>query len=376
MEFGQCPLEKMVMKDYEALRNFYKGKKVLVTGHTGFKGSWLSIWLHSMGAEVIGYALDPYSSRDNYILSGIGSKMVDLRGDIRDLNELKNVMSTYQPEIVFHLAAQPLVRLSYEIPAETYAVNVMGSINVLEVVKVTSSVKVAVMITTDKCYENKEQIWGYRESDPLGGYDPYSSSKAACEIAIASWRNSFFNPNDFQKHGKSIVSVRAGNVIGGGDWALDRIIPDCVKALEAGATIDIRSPKAIRPWQHVLEPLSGYLHAAKMAHENPGKYCEAWNFGPKQDSIATVWEVAQMVVDNYGSGELRDVSDPQNLHEAGLLMLDISKAKFRLKWQPVLNIKETVALTVDWYKNYKTREVYDLCLEQIRYFETLINERS
>jgi CDP-glucose 4,6-dehydratase len=366
----------MVMRNITTFKDFYKGKKVLVTGHTGFKGSWLAIWLHSMGANVIGYALNPYSERDNFVLSDIGSKMVDLRGDIRDVNKLKEVMSVYQPEIVFHLAAQPLVRLSYEIPAETYEVNVMGSINVLEAIKVTPSVKVAVMITTDKCYENKEHIWGYRESDSMGGYDPYSSSKAACEIAIASWRRSFFNPNDFQKHGKSIISVRAGNVIGGGDWALDRIIPDCIKALENNLIIDIRSPKAIRPWEHVLEPLSGYLQVAKMAYESPGEYCEAWNFGPKSDSIATVWDVAQMVVDNYGSGELRDVSDPKNVHEASLLMLDISKARFKLMWQPVLNIKETVSITVDWYKRYKSEQVYDLCLEQIAYFEELINKRA
>ena len=356
------------------MHEFYKNKTVLVTGHTGFKGSWLSIWLQSMGAQVVGYALDPVTERDNFVLSGIGSKVTDLRGDIRDKEELKRVMATYQPEIVFHLAAQALVRLSYEIPVDTYEVNMLGTINVLEAVKATPSVRVAMMITTDKCYENKEQIWGYRENEPLGGYDPYSSSKAACEIAIASWRNSFFNPNDHQKHGKAIVSMRAGNVVGGGDWAQDRIVPDCIKALESNQAVEIRSPKAIRPWQHVLEPLSGYLLLAQKAYEEPAIYAEAWNFGPKSDSVATVWDVAQQVVSAYGSGKLTDASDQQTVHEARLLMLDISKAKFRLKWEPTLNIDETVRLTVDWYKRYKSEPVYELCMEQIRYYENRMNK--
>ena len=248
----------------DIFNGFYHGKRVLVTGHTGFKGSWLSIWLHELGAEVIGIAQDPYSEQDNYVLSGIGRKITaDLRADIRDGEQLKSLFRTWQPDIVFHLAAQPLVRLSYEIPVDTYETNVMGTIHVLEAIRATDSVKVGVMITTDKCYENKEQIWGYRENEPMGGYDPYSSSKGAAEIAIASWRRSFFNPDDYARHGKSIASVRAGNVIGGGDWALDRIIPDCIRALESGNPIEIRSPRAIRPWQHVLEPLSGYLLLAQ-----------------------------------------------------------------------------------------------------------------
>jgi len=228
------------------------------------------------------------------------------------------------------------------------------------------------MITTDKCYDNKEQIWGYRENEPMGGYDPYSSSKGAVEIAIASWRHSFFNPEQYEDHGKSIASVRAGNVIGGGDWALDRIIPDCIKALEAGKSIDIRSPKAIRPWQHVLEPLSGYMLLASKMWNEPTNYCEGWNFGPHTESIATVWDVAKKVVANYGSGELCDLSVPIQgsgvLHEANLLMLDISKAKFQLGWEPRLNIGKTVELTVDWYKRYLTEEVYKVCLDQIEKF--------
>lgn len=350
----------------DIFNNFYKGKRVLVTGHTGFKGSWMCIWLKELGAEVAGIGLEPYSEKDNFVLSGIGYKLkADIRADIRDGERMKEIFNEFQPEIVFHLAAQPLVRLSYDIPVETYETNVMGTINILEAIRATKSVKVGVMITTDKCYENKEQIWGYRENEPMGGYDPYSSSKGAAEIAISSWRRSFFNPKDYEKHGKSIASVRAGNVIGGGDWALDRIIPDCIRALEAGIPIDIRSPKAIRPWQHVLEPIGGYLLLAKKMWENPTEYCEGWNFGPRAESISTVWEVAQRVVKDYGSGELRDLSDPNALHEAKLLMLDISKAKFRLGWEPRMNIDQTVALTTDWYKDYKNVPVYDLCVRQI-----------
>ncbi len=350
----------------DIFQDFYKGKRVLLTGHTGFKGSWLAIWLHQLGAEVVGVGLDPFTERDNFVFSGIGSKIkADIRADIRDGERMKAIFHEYQPEIVFHLAAQPLVRLSYDIPVDTYETNVMGTIHVMEAIRATDSVKVGIMITTDKCYENKEQIWGYRENEPMGGYDPYSSSKGAAEIAISSWRRSFFNPEQYSKHGKSIASVRAGNVIGGGDWALDRIIPDCIKALEAGQSIDIRSPKAVRPWQHVLEPLSAYMLLAQKMWDEPTKYCEGWNFGPRAESITTVWEVAEKVIANYGSGQLNDLSDPNALHEAKLLMLDISKAKFQLGWEPRMNIDQTIALTVDWYNKYQTMNVYELCINQI-----------
>lgn len=346
---------------------FYKGKRVLVTGHTGFKGSWLSIWLHELGAEVVGVSKDPFTERDNFVLSGIGNKIkADIRADIRDGNKMKEIFAEYQPEIVFHLAAQPLVRLSYDIPVETYETNVMGTINIMEAIRSTNSVKVGVMITTDKCYENKEQIWGYRENEPMGGYDPYSSSKGAAEIAISSWRRSFFNPADYgKKHHVSLASVRAGNVIGGGDWALDRIIPDCIKAIEAGEPIAIRNKKAVRPWQHVLEPLSGYMLLAQKMWDEPTKYCEGWNFGPRAESISTVWEVASKLIANYGKGELKDMSDPNAVHEANLLMLDISKAKFKLGWEPRMNIDECMALVADWYKRYKIEDVYNLCIEEI-----------
>lgn len=348
----------------------FKGKRVLVTGHTGFKGSWLSIWLHELGAEVVGVGLEPYSQKDNYVLSGIGNKIyADLRADIRDGQKMKDIFAKYQPEIVFHLAAQPLVRLSYEIPVETFETNVMGSINIMEAVRVTDSVKVVVMITTDKCYENKEQIWGYRENEPMGGYDPYSSSKGAAEIAINSWRRSFFNPANYgKKHHVSIASVRAGNVVGGGDWAKDRIVPDCIRALEANQPIEIRSPKAIRPWQHVLEPLGGYLLLASKMLREPTKYCEGWNFGPRTESITSVWDVATLLTKYYGCGELKDVSDPNALHEAILLMLDISKAKFLLGWEPRTDIGQCCQLVADWYKRYQQEDVYNLCVEQINTF--------
>ena len=350
--------------------NFYHGKKVLVTGHTGFKGSWLCIWLKELGAEVVGVGLEPYSAKDNFVLSGIGNKIkADIRADIRNLKRMKEIFADCQPEIVFHLAAQPLVRLSYEIPVETYETNVMGTVNVMEAIRATDSVKVGVMITTDKCYDNKEQLAGYKEDDPFGGYDPYSSSKGACEIAIQSWRRSFFNPKEYGKtHHVCLASVRAGNVIGGGDWAKDRIIPDCIRALEEGKPIEIRSPKAVRPWEHVLEPLSGYMLLAKKMWGNPTEYCEGWNFGPEQDSVLTVWEVASAIVENFGKGKLLDVSNTDSVHEANLLMLNIDKAKTRLGWRPRLNAKQCAVLTSDWYKRYRNEDVYGICVNEIEQF--------
>lgn len=347
----------------------FKGKKVIVTGHTGFKGSWLSIWLKELGAEVVGIGLDPLTKRDNFILSNIGLKIkADIRADIRDGAIMKEIFKEYQPEIVFHLAAQPIVRLSYDIPVETYQTNVMGTINIMEAIRATDSVKVGVMITTDKCYENKEQIWGYRENEPLGGYDPYSSSKGAAEIAIASWRRSFFNPKDYDKHGKSIASVRAGNVIGGGDWALDRIIPDCIRAIEGNKPIEIRSPQAIRPWQHVLEPLYGYLLLAKNMLDNPTKYCEGWNFGPKMESIVPVIKVVEILSNYFPNIQIKDVSNANNVHEANLLMLDISKAYYKLGWSPKMNIQQCIKFVAEWYKTYRNCDVYNLCVNQIHEF--------
>ena len=348
--------------------NVYNGKTVLVTGHTGFKGSWLSIWLKELGANVVGYALDPYTEKDNFILTNLKDRVVDIRGDIRDKEHLKKVFEEYKPEFVFHLAAQPLVRLSYEQPIETYEVNVIGTINVLECIRETDETRIGIMITTDKCYENREQVWGYREKDALGGYDPYSSSKGAAEIAINSWRNSYFNSKDYEKHKKSIASVRAGNVIGGGDWALDRIIPDCIRALEKNEKIKIRNPKAIRPWEHVLEPLSGYLLLGQKMYEEENKYSQAWNFGPELDSIVPVWEIGEKVIKYYGNGELEDISNPDELHEAKLLSLDISKARFNLGWKPTWNTEVAIEKTIEWYKKYKEGNIYELCLKQIKEF--------
>ena len=346
--------------------DFYKGKRILVTGHTGFKGSWLSIWLHEMDAEVIGVSLEPRTPKDNFVLSGIGRKIkADLRVDIRDAAAIQHVFDEYQPEIVFHLAAQPLVRLSYNEPMNTWQTNVMGTINVMEAFRHCPSAKVAVMITTDKCYENREQNHAYTEDEPMGGYDPYSSSKGACEIAISSWRRSFMNPTEYAKHGKSIASVRAGNVIGGGDWATDRIIPDCIRAIEAEQSIVIRNRHAVRPWQHVLEPLSGYLLLAQRMWEMPTAYCEGWNFGPKMDAVVSVWDIATMLTKVYGKGSLLDQTEPNAPHEANLLMLDISKAQNRLGWQPRLTTQETIEMTADWYKRYQTQNVYELCVEEI-----------
>lgn len=354
----------------QTLQDFYRGKRVLVTGHTGFKGSWLSLWLHRMGAQVVGLSLNPHTERDNYVLSGIGQKIeADLRGDIRDGEKVKQVFRQYRPDIVFHLAAQPLVRLSYKIPAETFAVNVGGTINVMEAMRGQEETRVGVMITTDKCYENREWLWPYRENDALGGYDPYSASKGAAEIAIAAWRRSFFNPDNCDLHHKALASVRAGNVIGGGDWADDRIVPDCIRALESGKEINIRSPHAVRPWQHVLEPLGGYLLLGQKMWNAPRDFAEAWNFGPNQESIADVWTVATKLTEAYGTGRLKDASDPDAPHEAQLLTLDISKARRRLGWQPRLTIDESIRLTVDWYRRYRTENVYDLCMEQISQYE-------
>ena len=338
---------------------FYKNKKVLVTGHTGFKGSWLSIWLNMLGAEVIGIALDPITEKDNFVLSGISSKIKEYRADIRYLDKIKEIITKEKPEILFHLAAQPIVLDSYENPVYTYETNVMGTVNLLEAFRFSESLKTGVFITTDKCYENIEKNYSYKETDPMGGYDPYSSSKGAAELVISSYRRSFFTNTD-----KKIASVRAGNVIGGGDWSPHRLIVDIIKALESNIEIEIRNPNAVRPWQHVLEPLGGYLLLAARMHEEQ-KFDEAWNFGPEPDNIITVKELLDEVIKYYGQGDWKDVSDKAKLHEATLLSLNINKAKTQLNWHPKLDIKETVKYTIDWYKYYKTENVMELCKSQI-----------
>lgn len=359
----------------DLFNNFYKDKRVLITGQTGFKGSWLSIWLNELGAKVVGYGLDPYTENDNFIVTGLKDKIIDIRGDIRDYEKLQDVFTKYKPEIVFHLAAQAIVRLSYEIPKETYEVNVMGTLNVLECIRNTDSVKVGVMITTDKCYENREQIWSYRETDPMGGYDPYSSSKGCVEILIASYRNSFLSPKNYGKHGTSIASVRAGNVIGGGDWSKDRIVPDCIRALKENKNIEIRNTKAIRPWQHVLEPLSGYLQLATKMYEDGVSYCSGWNFGPNVDSIVSVGNIVDAIIKEWGRGKYLDVLCENSPHEANILKLDCTKAKTYLKWSPKLNVDEAIKLTVEWYKDFNNRDMFHLCTEQIKIYCNTTSKR-
>ena len=349
-------------------REIWKDKKVLVTGHTGFKGSWLSIWLNMMGAEVIGYALEPYTERDNFIATDLEDKVTHIVSDVRDYESLFSVFKKYKPEFVFHLAAQPLVRKSFINPKETYDVNIGGTVNLLECCRIIDSVRVIVNITTDKCYENKEWIWGYRENDRLGGYDPYSSSKAGSEIITAAYRQSFFNPEKISEHEKSLASARAGNVIGGGDWQTDRLIPDCVRALEKNEPIIIRNPNAIRPWQHVLEPLSGYLHLAEKMHKNPVYFCEAWTFGPEEGSMKPVGEITDLVIQNWSKGSWQDQSEKNTPHETDILKLDISKAKTLLQWKSIWGIKKAVKKTLDWYKSYKEKDMYQFCEGQIKLY--------
>ncbi len=350
--------------------NVFKNKTVLVTGHTGFKGSWLCIWLKELEANIIGYALEPYTEKDNFVVTGLKDKLIHTIEDIRDFNALKKIFEKYQPEFVFHLGAQPIVRESYIKPRETYDINVGGTVNVLECCRLTDSVRVILNVTSDKCYMNKEWIWGYRENDPMGGYDPYSSSKGCSELVTAAYRNSFFHPDNFRVHQKSLASARAGNVIGGGDWQKDRIIPDCIRALENNKPIEIRNPNATRPWQHVLEPLGGYLLLASKMYEDPQKFYGAWNFGPNSDSVIPVGKIADKVVSHWGSGNWINLSKENESHEAELLNLDISKAESYLQWSPVWNMEKAMEKTVQWYKNYRKKDPYTICMDQIEEFTT------
>lgn len=327
--------------------NAYMGKKVLVTGHTGFKGTWLTLWLQMLGAEILGYALEPPTNPNLFSLTALKNGIYHVIGDVRNSDKLANVLRKFQPEAVFHLAAQPLVKLSYQEPRLTYETNIMGTINLYEALRQTNSVRAIVTITSDKCYENREWYHGYRECDPMGGYDPYSSSKGCAELVTAAYRTSFFNNT-----GVALASVRAGNVIGGGDWAEDRLIPDCVRSLAQGKPIEIRSPKAIRPWQHVLEPLAGYLWLGALMLQGGGEqYSEGWNFGPKDDDVLNVEEVVQQVIQNWGSGQYTVDSTGQP-HEAAFLKLDIGKARFKIKWEPVYDIFRSIQETISWYRLY------------------------
>lgn len=341
--------------------NTFKNKKVLITGHTGFKGSWLSIWLEMLGAKVVGYSLNPLHEKGVFMTSGIGSLISDYRGDVRDLGYLKSIFEKENPEVVFHLAAQPLVIESYQNPVETFSVNIQGTVNVLEAIRLTSSVKAAVMVTSDKCYKNQEWIWGYRENEAMGGHDPYSASKGASELVISSYQASFFNNTS-----KPVVaSARAGNVIGGGDWAENRLVPDIMRSIFENKTIELRNPNATRPWQHVLEPLSGYLKLAASLLIAPKDFVGGWNFGPHLYEIYSVKTILEKIINYCGRGEWKDVSHENKPHEANLLMLDISKALQSLKWKPVLSIDEQIKLTVDWYMNFQNIDALELTRLQI-----------
>lgn len=352
-----------------AFNEVFKGIPVLVTGHTGFKGSWLSIWLKELGAEVIGYSLDPPTVPSNFNSSRLDSQIYDVRNDIRSFDALCEMFKKFEPQIVFHLAAQAIVRESYANPKDTFDINVGGTINVLEAIRQSDSVKAAVFITSDKCYENQEWLWGYRETDRLGGYDPYSSSKAMAELAIAAYRRSFFPPEQYKEHGVAVASTRAGNVIGGGDWAKDRIVSDCMRALMSEQSILVRNPNSVRPWQFVLEPLSGYLWLAVKLLEEGDKFSEAWNFGPPERIAISVKELVLKLIEIWGKGNWQDVSTGQVLHEAGLLRLSWEKAANLLEWQPAYTCFEAIRETVMWFKKFHSSgsnvDMYATCVEQI-----------
>ena len=328
----------------------YKDKTVLVTGHTGFKGSWLCFWLKQMGAKVVGYSLEAPTNPNHFELLNLD--ITSIKGNIKDLEHLNTVFQTYKPDIVFHLAAQALVKYSYENPIETYETNVIGTLKVFEASRI-NNVKAIVNITSDKAYENKEWIWGYRENDPMGGYDPYSSSKGCADLLATSYRNSYFNINEYKKtHNTLLATCRAGNVIGGGDWAKDRLITDIMISVSQGKKVSIRNPKATRPWQHVLEPLSGYLQIGQKLLEEKVEFAEAWNFGPSDEGSITVEEVVQNVKKHWDKIDYEINQDPNQLHEANLLKLDCTKANTILKWKDVWDSETTFEKTVKWYKAY------------------------
>lgn len=362
-------METMGLESASFLQRTFQGKKVLVTGHTGFKGSWLSLWLDLLGAEVIGYSLLPQSDKGMYVRCELRNHVVDVYGDIRDREKLHETFSVYHPDVVFHLAAQPLIRRSYEFPLETLETNVMGTANVLDEIRRSDSVQAAVIITTDKCYENKEQLWGYREMDPLGGYDPYGASKACAELITASYHQSYFSDIDHLSTLQGVASVRTGNVIGGGDWSLDRIIPDCIRALQQGRPIEVRNPQTVQPWQWVLEPLFGYLLLAGHLLTDPIKYSGAWNFGPDFASIVPVGQVVKLAVSLWGSGEWHHQQQANPVHEANAPNLDCTKARTQLGWKPLLNLQETMEQTISWYRAMEQKSMYEFSRAQISAYQ-------
>lgn len=353
------------------METFWQGKRVFLTGHTGFKGSWLSLWLQSLGAEVIGYSLEPPSVPSLFEVAHVDEGMLSITGDILDLPQLQKRLQENKPDILIHMAAQSLVRPSYQFPIETLSTNIMGTANVLEAARHVDSIRVIVCVTSDKCYENREWIWGYREDEPMGGYDPYSCSKGCAELVIASYRRSFFSSDNTT----NIASVRAGNVIGGGDWAADRIIPDCIRAIIQGEPVLIRNPQAIRPWQHVLEPLAGYMLLAQRLWEDGKNYAEGWNFGPDEQHAVSVETLVNVLCHLWGEDAKWLVESNDHLHEAHYLKLDSSKAIQCLAWRPILTMQDTIAMTVAWYKRfYEGEDPRIITLEQITEYQTLCKE--
>ena len=348
---------------------FWNKRRILLTGHTGFKGSWLSLWLQSMGAQVVGYALAPPTHPSLFEVADVGKSMVSIIGDIRDLACLQTVFAEHRPEIVFHMAAQPLVRYSYIEPVDTYSTNVMGTVNLLEAVRCTNSVKAVVNVTSDKCYENREWAWGYRENEPMGGYDPYSNSKGCAELVTLAYRSSYFNPGNFTNHGVALATARAGNVIGGGDWAEDRLIPDIMRAIMQNQQVNIRNQHAIRPWQHVLEPLSGYLMLAQKLFVEGAGFGEGWNFGPNDEDAKPVSWVVDRLTKTWGKGASWAQDDFDHPHEAHYLKLDCSKAKMRLNWHPRWHLDETLEAIVAWHRAYQAgKNMRDFSLGQIQQY--------
>lgn len=347
---------------------FWINKRVLITGHTGFKGSWITLILNKLGADVYGYALDPPTDPSLYENAGVAELIDSTIGDIRNYNLLLETLKRVKPEIVIHMAAQPLVRESYKNPRETYEINVIGTVNLLDAIRSTPGVKAVVNVTTDKCYENREWIWGYRESEPMGGYDPYSNSKACSELVTSSFRSSFFNAAD-PENSLSLASARAGNVIGGGDWAEDRLIPDFFRAVFKGEKVRIRSPYAIRPWQHVLEPLTGYLLLAEKLFNHGHNYAEAWNFGPEDQDAKPVGWIIEYLCNLWGEGASFEVDTFPQPHEAHFLKLDCSKSKERLNWKPKWSLETALRNIIEWNKAYTSGEdIRRICFMQIDSF--------
>lgn len=352
-------------------KKFWENRKVFITGHTGFKGSWLCLWLSLMGSKIVGYSLRPPTKPSLFEICRIKDFVKSINADVRDVKRLLKELREFNPEIVVHMAAQSLVRVSYREPLETYSTNIMGTVNLFEAIRKCKNVRAVINVTTDKCYENREWIWPYRENEPMGGYDPYSNSKACSELVTSSYINSFFNPQEYRSHKVAIATARSGNVIGGGDWAPDRLIPDCIKSLLKKEIILIRNPQAIRPWQHVLEPLGGYLILAQKLYEQGPSFGGAWNFGPEDGDAKSVEWLVKKICALWGDGAKYRIDKKRHPHEAHYLKLDCSKAKHFLNWQPKWNIEKAVEKVVEWVKAYqKGGDMKKICISQIREYNS------